>query len=187
MEELKLEDGTPVTLRSPVPDDAERLLDYLDAVRGETPWLAFGMGDTLPTIEQEREWINRMTSGDRARQILVEVDGRPVALAGVHPVSAFLKLRHVVEFGVSVRRDFWGRGIGRMLGERLLDWCRGQAGIRRVVLGVHSDNPRARLMYGTLGFVEDGAIPESIARDDGTFVDQVRMSCLADDEQRSPA
>ena len=182
MEEVQLPDGSVVTLRSPVPEDAEKLLGYLDAVRRETEWLEFGPRDPLPSVEQERAWITRMTSGDRARQILVEADGQPVALAGVSPTSAFDRLRHMVTFGISVRRDFWGRGIGRMLGERLLDWCRGHADVRRVVLGVHGDNPRARAMYGAMGFVEDGAIPGSIARDDGTFVDQVRMSCWVGDE-----
>ena len=182
MEKLKLKDGTRLALRSPVPEDAEMLLGYLDAVRRETDWLEFGPRDPLPTVEKEREWITRMTSGDRVHQILVEAEGQPVALAGVSPASGFDKLRHTVVFGISVRRDFWGRGIGRMLGERLLDWCRGHAGIRRVVLGVHGDNPRARALYDAMGFVEDGAIPGSIARDDGTFVDQVRMSCWVGDD-----
>lgn len=48
---ITLPDGAFVTLRSPELDDAPALIEYLDAVRRETPFLMWGSDDELPDTE----------------------------------------------------------------------------------------------------------------------------------------
>lgn len=176
MESIKLKDDTDVTLHKPVVADAEALLVYLDAVRNETEFIAWGAGDTLPTVEQERDWIAKMNA-DGCHQVMAEVDGAPVGMASVGPVSPFARERHQLTLGISIRRAFWGRGLGRALMERVLRWARAQPHVRLVTLGVYGDNLRAQRLYASCGFIENGRVPGAIARADGSFVDDVRMSC----------
>lgn len=46
-------------------------------------------------------------------------------------------------------------GLGRRLGEGVLEWCRGR-GARAVELEVRSQNDSARSLYQAIGFVQEG-------------------------------
>jgi ribosomal protein S18 acetylase RimI-like enzyme len=56
---------------------------------------------------------------------------------------------------IAVHRDCWGRGIGSVLLESLVDEARAR-GCGEVFLEVREDNPRARGLYLRRGFEEIG-------------------------------
>ena len=174
--EVGLCDGSRVSLRSPVPEDAEALLGYLDRVRRESDFLQFGPQDNLPTVEQEREWIKGATLAPTSRQILAEADGAPVALAGLHGSAAFAKTAHRASLGISVRADWQGRGLGRWLMNDLVEWARANPSLDLLTLSVYDGNDRARVLYASLGFVVDGVTPGAIRGAEGAAVDEVHMS-----------
>ena len=65
------------------------------------------------------------------------------------------KVAHRAEFGISVRKAYWGLGIGRSLMEACTQ-CARDAGYVQLELSVIAENTRAIAMYQKAGFVECG-------------------------------
>lgn len=71
-----------------------------------------------------------------------------------------------------------GQGFGRPFLSAVIDWVFAQTRCHRFLLEVFTDNPRARHVYRSLGFVEEGLLREAVKRADGTRSDQMLMSLL---------
>lgn len=88
---------------------------------------------------------------------LVAVAGADiVGTAGLHSVGTSLRRQHVRTLGIGIAPEWQGRGLGRRMIARLLDWADNWAGVLRVELHVHTDNPRAKALYVSMGFAEEG-------------------------------
>jgi RimJ/RimL family protein N-acetyltransferase len=70
--------------------------------------------------------------------------------------------RHAGEFGISVRRAYWSRGIASALIDSLVDWARASAVITKINLRVRTDNMRAIALYERKGFVLEGTITREV-------------------------
>jgi diamine N-acetyltransferase len=54
-----------------------------------------------------------------------------------------------------------GRGFGKPFLSAVIDWVFANTDAQRFWLGVHNDNARARHVYASLGFVEEGPEPKA--------------------------
>ena len=68
------------------------------------------------------------------------------------------KVAHRACFGISILKEYWGMGIGRVLMEASID-CARQAGYTQLELEVVADNERAVSLYRCAGFEEYGRNP----------------------------
>ena len=59
---------------------------------------------------------------------------------------------------MSVRKAFWGRGIGALLLDHLVAWARENPVLRKLDLRVRSDNANAIALYRKRGFSEEGLL-----------------------------
>lgn len=144
---MNMESGFQIDLARP--EDAAALLDYLEQIGGETDNLTFG-GEGLPFSEQEEaRHLGAVLDSADDIQLVVRLDGRIVADASLHRMPR--RMHHRAELGISVARDYWGRGIGSALMEKLIAFAR-QQGIRQLELQVRSDNARAIGLYEKFGF-----------------------------------
>jgi RimJ/RimL family protein N-acetyltransferase len=162
-----------VTVTPAVPDNAESLLAYLEALLGENLETILRM-PALPTLEMERRWI-AMHAEQRNSVLLVAWDGEG-AVAGIlnadgyaHPQTA-----HAAKIGMSVRADLRGKGIGTRLLDGLFSWAR-SAGLHRIELEVVASNEGAIRLYQRTGFKEEGR-KQSAVRVDERFLDLVLMA-----------
>lgn len=73
--------------------------------------------------------------------------------------------------------DYWGRGLGTMAMEVILEYVFNELNLNRLGLQVFSFNERALKMYQKLGFKEEGRKRSAICRL-GTYYDIVLMSLL---------
>ncbi len=64
------------------------------------------------------------------------------------------------EFGIIVRSELKGRGLGEMLMRKLIDYLRGH-GTGQLVATVLAENERMLELARELGFGFDGLLPES--------------------------
>ena len=90
--------------------------------------------------------------------LVAELDGRIAGTAGVDALGEKYKLRHRAEFGISVERAYWGRGIGRALTNACIEAAR-RAGYAQLELSVVAENAAAIALYRSAGFVEYGRNP----------------------------
>jgi L-phenylalanine/L-methionine N-acetyltransferase len=110
-------------------------------------------------------------------RLVAVADGTVVGMAALHPVQASLRRSHVRLLAIALAPDWQGRGAGRQLMERLLDWADQWAGVLRIELNVHVDNERAIALYRSLGFVEEGR-HRGYALKNGQYVDSLSMARL---------
>ena len=108
---------------------------------------------------------------------LADPDMRYLIIAGR---AGFVILRGLAsaERSIEVKRVIVaepGQGTGRRVLETVLRLAFGTLAARRVWLDVFEDNARARHLYRSLGFREDGMLPE-VARRDGSRKALVLMS-----------
>ena len=163
------------------------------AVLGGAAALARIMGhlDVLPNLLQmpytsEALWPARLTDtlalGKPDLLLVVErpdEHGEPqvVASAGLHPVGAALRRRHVMVLGISVLPEAQGQGVGLALMQALCDWADHWGQVLRLELTVFADNPRAIALYRRCGFVPEG-LHIGYALRDGQHVDSLSMARL---------
>ncbi|OAA31586.1 acetyltransferase [Kosmotoga arenicorallina S304] len=156
MRNISLKNGLTAIIREANPEDAPRLLRYIEQVSGESEFLTFGPGEFEITVEKEKEFIKSIKDIENALMILVELDGKIVGMlnfnGGTRP-----RTRHRGEFGISVLKDYWGHGIATAMLEYLIEWAK-EHEILKIDLMVREDNERAIKLYEKLGFKREGHI-----------------------------
>ena len=86
------------------------------------------------------------------------------------------RLSHNATMGLSVRRRFWGLGIGSVCMELLIRFCRAHGGGRSLRLEVYADNERAIRLYKKFGFSVEGCRKRYLCVN-GVYHDELLM-CL---------
>ena len=147
-----------VIYRTAVPSDAAQLLEYLKQVGGETDNLTFGAGGIPFTVEQEEALLERIANNPRSSFFLA-LDGEKIVGNACVDGSANPRLCHRRNFAITVLRDYWGRGIGTGLMERMIAFARA-SGAELASLEVRSDNERAKALYRKFGFTSFGTFPK---------------------------
>ena len=157
-----------ITYRTAVPSDAAQLLAYLKQVGSETDNLTFGAKGIPFTVEQEAALLERIANNPRSSFFLA-LDGETIVGNACVDGSPNARLCHRRSLAITVLRDYWGRGIGTGLMERMLAFCR-ESGAEIASLEVRSDNERAKALYRKFGFVSFGTFPKFF-KIDGAYFD----------------
>lgn len=166
-ETIVLKDGRTSTIRSCRFEDGEAVLANFLLTHAETDWLLSYPDEKEITVGQEAAFLKQTEESDCDVQLLAEVDGKVVGLAGIRRVGAKEKVRRRASFGISTAKDFWGLGIGRALTRACLE-CARKAGYAQLELEVVEGNERAIRLYESEGFVEYGRNPRGFhSRENG--------------------
>jgi len=148
-------------VRTGIVEDAAAILEYVEAISRETDFLSFGPDEFGITLAQERAIIREYEAADN-RLLLVGKVGDELAAMLTFGGGPRPRNRHAGEFGISVRRAYWSRGIASALIDSLVDWARASAVITKINLRVRTDNMRAIALYERKGFVLEGTITREI-------------------------
>jgi ribosomal protein S18 acetylase RimI-like enzyme len=81
------------------------------------------------------------------------------------------------ELGMTVARDWRGRGVGSALLASGIEWAR-ERGLHKVSLSVFPHNTAAIALYKKFGFVEEGRRVKQYRRANGELWDAVDMGLL---------
>lgn len=155
--------------------DAEGLIAYMQRLASEPGVnLPLRPGTFHYTVEQEREWIRQRREQDNALLLVVEAEGEIVGVLHCEG-SGDLFTRHNVTFGVSIRADYRGQGIGTQLINECLAWARSKPYVQRVQLEVFASNEPAIQLYERMGFLTEGWRARSYYIDNH-YVDTYLMS-----------
>ncbi|KRQ87797.1 Spermidine N(1)-acetyltransferase [Caloramator mitchellensis] len=177
MKELMIGDKK-VIIRPITADDAAAMIDYMNVIGGESDFLTFGPGELNITLEVERNIIKGFLEKNNALFIVAVADGKIIGALSFSG-GGRKRLAHTGEFGVSVLKEYWGKGIGQELIKYLIDWAKETKIIRKINLRTRSDNERAVRLYKKLGFEEEGLIRRDFMID-GKFYDSLMMGMLID-------
>ena len=157
-----------VTIRHAEPDDykaVQKVFAGPEAVAG-TLQLPF------PSAEV---WRKRLSGPPENMHQLVacvndEVVGEISLWTGSNP-----RVRHTAGFGMAVRDDWQGKGVGTALLEAALDLADNWLGVIRVELQVYTDNEAGIALYEKFGFEIEGTHHHSALRN-GEYADAYSMA-----------
>ncbi len=169
-----LDDGLQLTLRAPKIKDARALLDYLYNCSIESDFvLASPESVQKRTVKDEEAWVRSFNESPDSALFLVEIDGKIAGLSEVNRSSG-PKIHHRGNIGISIRKEFWNRGIGHILFDEMIAFA-AETDCVQLELGVLDNNPRARHLYEKKGFIYCGRIPKAVRQRDGSFADELMM------------
>ncbi len=160
--------GSELLIREAHPDDSEEIISYVNQVGGETDFLTFTKGEFTKTVEEERSILQSYLDVENQIYLVAVVDNKIIGLLNL-AAKQKPRLRHVGEMGVSVLKDFWGLGIGRLLVESLLQWAYCNPIIKKINLLVVENNLRAIELYKRIGFKEEGRFVNDFYLDDAYY------------------
>ena len=152
--QVKVKNGLVVTFRRPEIADAERILEYLDVIFGESDNLLFGAGEFSMSVAEEEKYIENANNSKGSLLLLGVVGDEIVSIANIDS-SKQKKIAHNAEIGISVRKSHWGIGIGSAMMSELIEFAK-HHGIKNVRLGVKADNANAIKLYEKCGFAKIG-------------------------------
>lgn len=136
--------------RKPIKEDAKNMLEYLKQVGGESDNLTFGKEGLPFTVEQEEEYLDKLTS---PCIVAIDDEGRIVGDGSLE--LGVRRISHSAELGISVIKEYWGKGVGSTIMKSLIQEAKDR-GITKINLKVRADNERAKALYKKFGFVKEG-------------------------------
>jgi RimJ/RimL family protein N-acetyltransferase len=178
MKKILLKNKQELIIRKARKDDAENAIDFLNHVGSESDYLTLD-GDKLSiTVETEEKIIEDMNSKDNSIMIIGMIDKEIVSMVTFRGGER-ARIRHIGELGISVRKPYWGLGIGKLMLDFLINWAKETKVIRKINLRVRSDNEKAIKLYEKYGFEREGILKRDFCID-GEFYDSIHMGLLID-------
>ena len=172
--EFTLKDNKQLTCLYPVPDDASRIIAYLNMVGGETDFLSYGLNEFPISVEEEFKFIESWRKENKNLMLMGLVDGEVASMLtlGTRTNS---RTKHCATFGITVAKKYWHLGIARSMMERMQEWIERSADyVKKIELEVDSRNERAIKLYQNFGFEVEGKRLKAFCID-GQYLDNTLM------------
>ncbi len=172
-----MEESLSFVIREAEVSDAGALVVYFKQVAAESHFLSFDETEFTKTQEEQAALLQDFK--DKENQIyLVACLGSGEIIGQLSVWSTHKKRsRHAGEFGIVVKKKYWGRGVGSKLLQAMLEWARSHPIISRLSLTVQEDNEVAIRQYKRLGFEEEGR-DRKASLVNGKYYDLIRMGML---------
>ena len=132
---------------------------------------------TLQVPHPSKEmWRKRFAEHGENDYVLVAcADGEVVGHAGLFGAGRSPRRAHAMHLGMTVRKDWHGKGVGGQLMTALLELADGWLNVTRLELTVFTDNERAIALYKKHGFVVEGT-HKAYALRAGRYADTYAMA-----------
>ena len=171
-------EGKLVTMRPPVAEDAPVMLTWFEDLE-VTRFMAL---HHPPSLEMEREFIDRMARSPDDVFWVLDVDGRPVGASAIHAIN--WKYGHGTTGTTIGDRKLWGRGIGGESMQLRTRYAFTQLPLRKLKSGYYEGNEASAKAQAAAGYREVGRWHQEHFID-GRWVDHVLTEVLRADWERS--
>ena len=148
--------GQELLVRNGVASDARALRETTQRTHAQTDYLLSYPDEQRADDEQEARLLAETERSNNEVELVAVVDGQIVGSAGVTVVGGRRKVAHRARFGISILKEYWGMGIGRVLMDACID-CARRACYAQLELEVVADNERALSLYRRTGSRSMGA------------------------------
>jgi len=152
-----LKNGESLIVREAKSTDAEAVLVHMKSVGDESDTLTFDSTEITRGKEEQAKLIQESSEAENKIFLVATIDDEMVGVMNVHAVNR-ARLKHVGEFGISVRKAHWQKGIALHMMNYMLQWAKENPVIRKINLRVLKHNIPAIQMYKKLGFEEEGVL-----------------------------
>ncbi|MFF6016392.1 GNAT family N-acetyltransferase [Lysinibacillus fusiformis] len=161
------------TVRCAERNDAQALSDLRLQLDGETENFDRTQGEGFIDRAGFEQLISNDLASPKNLCLVAVVDDQLVGYSRCEG-STLIRLAHKVTFGVGVRKDFWGYGIGKALMQVSIDWADAN-GILKMALEVLESNDKAVQLYQKCGFEVEGILKNDKRLSDGQYYHTILM------------
>ncbi|MGN0025607.1 MAG: GNAT family N-acetyltransferase, partial [Clostridium sp.] len=123
LKEINLKNGQNLIIRRPIEDDAEKMVNYSNIIGGESDNLLFGKNEFHLSVEQEREYIKNLNNSKDAFMVMGIINNKVVSIAQIRKLGR-KRIEHNSEIAISVKKEYWGLGIGSAVMSELIEFAR---------------------------------------------------------------
>lgn len=158
------------------PGDAEAYLSFRRRMLSNAPWAFSATVDD--DVALDLQFLRSALAEPENAILAVRDDDDPASLlasAGIVRMKSPKFSHRAKLWGVFVDPRHRRRGLGRAVTAAAVDLARSWRGVAFVDVGVSANSPDAHAIYRTLGFVEWGREPETIAYQ-GKRYDEIYMA-----------
>jgi len=167
-------EGKLVRLRPPRPDDAAVMITWFE----DMEITRFLLLRNPPSIEQEKEWLEKMAKDPDQVLWAVEHEGSTVGVTGIHQID----WRN--GFGTTGTligdKAVWGKGIGREVMQLRAKYAFNQLPLRKLKSGYLDGNEASARAQAAAGYSEVGRYRADMFFD-GKWLDHVITEVLRED------
>ncbi len=150
------------------------IIEYLNQIGGESDFLLFGKNEFKLSIDQEKQYIENINSQQKSIILIGFINNEIVATSQITSPSRE-RIAHTCELGISVKKDYWGIGVGSSLMESLIEFVKNTNEIKVINLKVNINNTSGISLYKKFGFKEIG-LYKMFTQIDGEFYDSIIMN-----------
>jgi L-amino acid N-acyltransferase YncA len=168
--QVKLSDGTEVTIRRMEPEDQDKILAF--AARLPEEDLLFLRTD-ITDRQVVKQWADNIKQGHTVT-LLAEVGGEVAAYASVHLEQARWT-RRVGEIRVNGSQRFRGRGLGKRLTAEIFELAK-SLGLKKLTAMMTPDQVAARAAFERLGFRVEAILADYVEDRGGRVRDMLIMT-----------
>lgn len=173
-----LKDETKIIIRAPEIKDAEKLIEHVKIINGETTFLIREEEEFNFTIKQQESFIRARVNSDINLFIIAEVEGQIIGsciLSGTN----LKREKHKMDLNISIQKRYWGLGIGTKLIELSIEWAK-EKEVKKIGLKVDALNIRAVGLYEKLGFEVEGRLLKDKQMSDKSYRNSYLMGLILD-------
>ena len=146
-----LNNGKKLYIRQAKPEDAKKMIDYLNLVGGESNNLMFGKDEFLLSQEQEEKYIMEINKTINSKIFVGLIDNEIISVSQIIGENRN-RISHNSSLSISVKKEYWGIGIGTLMLSEVIKFAKSTKIISNIHLTVNSTNDRAISLYKKFGF-----------------------------------
>ena len=146
------EEPLKVSLRVATPEDAHAIFELNQALKSEDLYI---VNEGLPDTESDERAFLEYLKPDKTL-FLLALDGGALVGYTLSIIGQFRMNAHTADIGISVKREYRGRGVGTQIMEGTFARL-AKMGVKKATLSVFSPNRDAIRFYRRLGFIAEGA------------------------------
>lgn len=172
LREYKLKNDIVCEVRDIDVSDAEAFLEYLKIMINETEFLLTSYEELL-SLEDYKKILPDISKPDINKNTnivrrIALINNEIVGTYNVQPVGNKGKIQHRATFGVTVKKQHWGMGLGNILVREIIENSK-KIGYEQIELEVFSNNERAIKLYEKYGFEKWGEFQNAFKLKDGSY------------------
>lgn len=148
--------------------------DGIVAIRKQTSIAQNTLGLPYQSIKRSEQFLERALADPTSYILVAEKDEKIVGICSIK-VFDNPKMNHAATLGIMVHEAYHGQGVGNALMTEILELSDDWLMLKRVELGVFSDNKKAMKLYEKHGFEKEGLRKYAIKKN-GIYADEVIMA-----------
>lgn len=160
--------------------DAEQLAQIRQQIDRETTFLDREPGEGMLTPSDFKQLIRTDSEESNRLFLLAETENGTIIAFSRCEGSNLQRLKHKVEFGICVLKDYWGFKIGPKLLETSIKWASANK-LTKMTLSVIETNEKAINIYKRYNFEIEGILKKDKRLENGEYYSTIIMSRFLSD------